>query len=274
MADHLSKLSVAGAANLPSAPSAKSPSASAPSSANLPPIPHAAAKAAAALSPQANERRARTVPGSGGRNRGPSSSVFDNARGVAVEVPDSDFDFAAANAKFDKTKGDVTSPGAGHDDAANGASAGVNGSNGAGDVLDAIPPPVDVKSFYDKSSGFFDNISSEIRDRYDSRNGGAAVGGGGGGVARGAEGDLGATNQGREGVSPGGMRGRGAARANRMAEERRNMATFGEAGNQYSGGGRGRGRGRGGRGRGRGGYNGNRGGAGGAGVARGGGTMV
>ncbi|KAK3344321.1 Scd6-like Sm domain-containing protein [Lasiosphaeria hispida] len=135
----------------------------------------------------------------GGRGRGP--------RPTKVEVPDSDFDFATANAKFNKQEvvkeavigsplaetpnGEVFTPEVVAEAAASG-------------------PPA-----YNKSKSFFDNISSEAKDRLDNN-----------------------------GQKPGGREWRG-------EEQRKNIETFGQ-GSVDGGfrGYRGRGRGRGGRGRG------------------------
>lgn len=190
-------MNLAGAANVPA--SSKGKPASQPSQAKLPEVPHAAAAAA-----RDNDKSLRSVPGSGGRQRGPRS-VFDKPRGAAVPVPDADFDFDASNAKFSKSvaKGDDAPTSAEVTEAP------------ASNVLDSIPPPpAETRSFYDKGS-FFDSISNEASER-----------------------------------EAGGRR-----RAERFAEEKRNMDTFGETGSS-AGRGRGRGRGRGGRGRGRGGYRG------------------
>ncbi|OTB03506.1 hypothetical protein M426DRAFT_23665 [Hypoxylon sp. CI-4A] len=135
--------------------------------------------------------------GRGGRGGGPGK----------VNVPDSDFDFAAGNAKFNKqdlvkeaiADLPITKP-----------------SNGP--VPEQAPPAEDsaVPVAYNRTNSFFDNISSEARDR--AENGGQ---------------------------KPGGREWRG-------EEQRKNMETFGQG--SVDGGYRGgyRGRGRGGRGNGRG----------------------
>ena len=63
-----------------------------------------------------------------------------------TEIPRSDFDFESANAAFKKerSQGDAR--------------------------LDAIPP-VAPSEFYNKKSGFFDNISSEVKDRHEGGRG-------------------------------------------------------------------------------------------------------
>jgi protein LSM14 len=145
----------------------------------------------------------------GGRGRGP--------RPAKVEVPDSDFDFASANAKFNKQ--DVVKEAV------------------AGSPLTEAPPTegtapepasdsgAPVEAAYNKSKSFFDNISSEMKDREN------------------------ATQR------LGGPQWRG-------EETRKNIETFGQGSvdGGYRGFRGGRGRGRGGRGRG---YRGGRGGNGG-----------
>ncbi|KHN99202.1 ribonucleoprotein (LSM)-related domain protein [Metarhizium album ARSEF 1941] len=167
------------------------------------------------LTNKVNEMRVHANRGaSGGRGRGRGGR-----QGFAkVEVPDSDFDFAQSNAKFNKE--DI-----------------VKEAIASGDVVESISEPViketethpgssDTTGSYNKSRSFFDNISSESRER--AENGGQ---------------------------KPGGREWRG-------EEQRKNMETFGQG--SVDGGYRnyrGRGRGRGGRGRGgfgRGGRGGNR----------------
>jgi len=152
-------------------------------------------------------RRGRGRGGGGGGGRG------GNAQGNKVEVPSEDFDFGAANAKFNKQdaaqSADVGSPSS--EVPANGTPAETPAPEDAGT---AAPPA------YNKTKSFFDNISSEARER--AENGGQKAGG------------------------PG-WRGE---------EQRKNMETFGQESvddgyrNHRGGRGRGRGRGRGGRGRG------------------------
>lgn len=140
----------------------------------------------------------------GGRGRGP--------RPTKVEVPDADFDFASSNAKFNKE--DVVK-----EAIASGSPLGETVPDGEEpapeDVLETTPgsgaPPA-----YNKTRSFFDNISSEAKDRADNA-----------------------------GQKPGGREWRG-------EEQRKNMETFGQGSvdGGYRGGYRGRGRGRGNRGRG------------------------
>lgn len=138
-----------------------------------------------------------------------------------VEVPDTDYDFETANAKFNKqdlvkeaiASGSPVGEAEGHP---------VNGTPEAtGETPNgAAAAQPSTAAAYNKASSFFDNISSEARDR--------------------EEGTAG---------RPGGREWRG-------EEERRNLETFGQGSvDGYRGGYRGRGRGRGyGGGRGRGGY--------------------
>ncbi|KAJ4158100.1 uncharacterized protein LMH87_008642 [Akanthomyces muscarius] len=142
-----------------------------------------------------NAGRPATAP----RGRGRGGRVA--AATVKVEVPNSDFDFAEANKKFNKDE--IKQPG----EEAEGAE--VEEADGS----DATP------AVYNKSTSFFDNISSEAKDRAST------------------------------GQKPGGREWRG-------EEQRKNMETFGQGSvdggyRNYRGRGRGRGgRGRGGRGRG------------------------
>ncbi|KAJ9641969.1 hypothetical protein H2199_005184 [Coniosporium tulheliwenetii] len=155
-----------------------------------------------------------------------------------VEVPTTDYDFESANAKFNKqdlvkeaiatgsplgtpADEDVRSPVSGHPESMNGtgAPAAANGtSTAAEDVV--VPPPAHG---YNKAASFFDNISSEIRDREDAASQNRRLGG----------------------------------QEFRTEERRKNLETFGQGSvdgmGGYRGGFRGRGRGRG-FGRGRGGY--------------------
>lgn len=164
------------------------------------------------LTKKVNEMRVNAVrggPASRGRGRG------GRPAGTKVEVPDSDFDFAQANAKFNKEdflKEAAGSPLTEVPDA------------GAEETPEAAPSS-DAPPAYNKSRSFFDNISSESKER--AENGGQ---------------------------KPGGREWRG-------EEQRKNIETFGQG--SVDGGyrnyrGRGRGRGRGGRGFGRGGRGGNR----------------
>ncbi|KAG6009771.1 hypothetical protein E4U21_001201 [Claviceps maximensis] len=153
------------------------------------------------LTSKVNEMRVnatRETPSGRGRGRGgrPGGAT-------KVDVPDSDFDFAQSNAKFNK------------EDIAKEAIA-------SGDTIESPVQPVQNEpvsettgsNLYNKSRSFFDNISSEAKDRAENN-----------------------------GQKPGGREWRG-------EEQRRNMETFGQG--SVDGGYRnyrGRGRGRGGRGR-------------------------
>ncbi|KAL9099422.1 MAG: hypothetical protein Q9163_005080 [Psora crenata] len=158
----------------------------------------------------------------GGRNRAESQAK-------KIEVPETDYDFAQANAKFNKqdlvkeaiASGDpVRSPLEG---STGPMEASTNGSRGESEQT--MSPP--ATSGYNKTSSFFDNISSEIKDREDA--GSKKLGG----------------------------------REFRSEEQKKNLETFGQGSvDSYRSGYRGRGRGRGfrgGRGLGRGGRGGVRG---------------
>lgn len=153
-------------------------------------------------------------PHRGGGHRGGRGGrgQYQGAAGKKFEVPETDYDFASANARFNKQ--DL-----------------LKEAIGTGSPLTEVehvpqegeqpePDSVDAASAhtYNKSSSFFDNISSETRDR-------------------------------EEGVGA-----RAGGREWRGEEEKRNIETFGQGSvDGYRGSYRGRGRGRG-YGRGRGGY--------------------
>ena len=90
-----------------------------------------------------------------------------------MEVPKTDYDFAEANAKFNKqdlvkeaiASGDTIGSPVGTSN--DGAKASVNGARRGSDSM-AIPAALG----YNKSSSFFDNISSEIKDRDEKKIGG------------------------------------------------------------------------------------------------------
>jgi protein LSM14 len=158
----------------------------------------------------------------GGRGRG---GRRDQPAAKPVDVPTTDFDFETSNAKFNKqdlvkeaiATGSPEANGLPFDGpAANGSTAnGENKDKEKGTEETAIPPAVT----YDKKSSFFDNISSESRDREE--------------------------------------RDRLAGQEFRTEERKKNMETFGQGSvdNNYRGGYRGRGRGRGGFRGGRGNFN-------------------
>ena len=162
-------------------------------------------------------------PGSGSfvANRGGRAGFRGNLSGTRkVDVPTTDYDFDAANAKFNKQ--DLVKEVIANDDEipnpavqvpVNGTAAGpveLNGDSPSDEVV--IPPPQD---FYNRGSSFFDNISCENKERAEAkageRRGGAAF---------------------------------------RSEEQKKNLETFGQGsvdgyGGGYRGGWRGRGRGRG-----------------------------
>ena len=142
-----------------------------------------------------------------GRARGGGRGGARNAS-QKVEVPVTDFDFESSNAKFSK------------EDLVKEAIAG----SPLGETHVATPTEPEIPVTYNKSASFFDNISSDSKDRVEANGG-----------------------------RPGGREWRG-------EEQKKNVETFGQGSvdNGYRGGfrGRGRGRGRGGF-RGRGGYGGN-----------------
>lgn len=165
--------------------------------------------------------------GRGGR-RGSGREFGPGQQRPTVEVPAEDFDFEQSNRKFNKhdlvkeaiaSGSPLGTPGEGGD-ALNGDAKEHTDMNGTGeskadDVV--IPPP--SAPVYNKSTSFFDNLSSEMRDREDAVSGGGRLGG----------------------------------REFRSEERKKNLETFGQGSvDGYRGGFRGRGRGRGFRGGGRG----------------------
>lgn len=166
------------------------------------------------------------------RGRGGPRGHHHPQQGRKVEVPKTDYDFASANAKFNKQDlvkeviatgsptGDTPSSGLTNNGVPDGSSS--NATNGTRKDS-TTSEGASITPTYNKSTSFFDNISSETKDRSES-----------------------------QGHRPGGREWRG-------EEVKRNLETFGQGSvdnGGYRGGFRGRGRGgRGGgyRGRGRGG---------------------
>ncbi|KAI6716756.1 hypothetical protein JHW43_000708 [Diplocarpon mali] len=148
--------------------------------------------------------RAPKHPGAGGPgfptsrgNRGGRSGARNMEK--KVEVPESDFDFEGANAKFNKQ--DLVK------EAIAGSPLGETPSSVSSPIEQSVPA-----GGYNKASSFFDNISSESKDRLEASS-----------------------------TRPGGREWRG-------EEQKKNVETFGQGSvdNGYRGGFRGRGRGRGG----------------------------
>lgn len=166
-----------------------------------------------------NELRTSDSRGRGRGGRGGNRGNRGEAR--RVDVPKTDFDFESSNAKFNKhdlakEATAVVSPTGTPNESASEITD-VDGKRGS-DAGFAIP----VLASYNKSSSFFDDISSEIKDRADVKEGGYRLGG----------------------------------REFRHEERQKNVETFGQGSVDNFRFARGRGRGRGyGRGRGRGGYN-------------------
>ncbi|RYP01689.1 hypothetical protein DL764_006152 [Monosporascus ibericus] len=108
------------------------------------------------LTKRVNEMRVNAATGGRGRGRGGRSRGPNK-----VEVPDADFDFETANAKFSKQDlvKEAVATGSPLGESANGASSEVN------EPEDSSAAPA-----YNKTKSFFDNISSEAKDR--AENGG------------------------------------------------------------------------------------------------------
>ncbi|KAI1364540.1 Scd6-like Sm domain-containing protein [Xylaria arbuscula] len=148
------------------------------------------------LTTKVNEMRVNAPRGGSNRGRGGRGRGGAQAK---IEVPDADFDFQTANAKFNK-----------QELAKQAASPSPVGEAPNGDGAET---PEAEDGAYNKTRSFFDNISSEAKDRAENSQ------------------------------KPGGREWRG-------EEQRKNMETFGQG--SVDGGYRGPYRGRGGRGRGRG----------------------
>lgn len=122
------------------------------------------------LTQKVNQMRVQDAPARGrgrGRGRGGPAGVRRESAHKPVEVPTEDYDFESANAKFNKqdlvkeqiASGEpITSP--------------QNGnvpdpiSNGHTEIEDVvIPAKPGAEKGYDKKSSFFDNISSDLKDR-------------------------------------------------------------------------------------------------------------
>ncbi|KAI1494694.1 Scd6-like Sm domain-containing protein [Biscogniauxia mediterranea] len=148
------------------------------------------------LTKKVNEMRVNATRSGPGRGRGRGGRGGGGGHGK-VDVPDADFDFQTSNAKFNKQ------------DLVKEAGPVGESPNGTPEVQEPEEPAAPVA--YNKTKSFFDNISSESRER--AENGGQ---------------------------KPGGREWRG-------EEQRKNMETFGQGSvdGGYRGGYRGRGRGRG-----------------------------
>ena len=122
------------------------------------------------LTQKVNQMRVQDAPARGrgrGRARGGPAGVRRESAHKPVEVPTEDYDFESANAKFNKQdlvkehiasgepvispqNGDVPDPIS-------------NGQAETDDVV--IPARPSAEKGYDKKSSFFDNISSDLKDR-------------------------------------------------------------------------------------------------------------
>ncbi|KAF2723174.1 hypothetical protein K431DRAFT_283335 [Polychaeton citri CBS 116435] len=173
--------------------------------------------------------------GRGSRGRGPSRGGRRESTQRNVEVPKEDYDFESANAKFNKqdlikeaiaTGSPVTSPPPNEPESNPLDQTPTNGHTESKAEEEVVIPQAPPASRYDRQTSFFDNISSDLKDRADA--------------------DV-QTVDGRQ---------------MRREERTKNLETFGQGSVDvgYRGGYRGRGRGRGYGNRGRGGWNNSRGG--------------
>lgn len=155
------------------------------------------------------QNRTNRQPGAGGYRggRGTRGGRGGQTQHPKMEVPTTDFDFESSNAKFNKQdlvkEAIATGSPLGETAIAPTVEALNNGHSNGAEGDDVVIPP----SAYNKSSSFFDNISSELKDREEA-----------------------ASKRGQE---------------FRTEERRKNMETFGQGSvDGYRGGFRGRGRGR------------------------------
>ncbi|KAM5458177.1 hypothetical protein MaudCBS49596_000089 [Microsporum audouinii] len=155
----------------------------------------------------------------GPRGRGGHRGHHHQQQVKKIDVPTTDYDFESANAKFNKQDlvKEAIASGSPLIEAEGKPSTAVSEANGAdgGDVSSSTSAHA-TNVVYDKTSSFFDNLSSEMRDREEN------------------------------------ARNKTSGREWRGEEEKKNMETFGQGSvdSGYRGRGRGRGRGFGGRGRG------------------------
>lgn len=165
-----------------------------------------------------------------GRGRGGPRGGRRESAQKNVDVPKEDFDFETANAKFNKRElaKEAIASGSPLGSPTNDVFPTATNGHAADDEDVVIPAKPSNEKGYDKKSSFFDNISSDLKDRTEQQQTSEYVDG----------------------------------RAMRREERSKNMETFGQGSVDNGGGfrGRGRGRGRGFGGRGRGHYGGGRGG--------------
>jgi protein LSM14 len=139
------------------------------------PKPVTGGNAVETLTKKVGEMRTSDSPRGSGRGgmRGPRGNFRGGQnQGRKIEVPKSDYDFESANAKFNKedmikeaiaTGSPIGGPS--EDGVINGSTeAAINGDK----RKDSLPPS--TTEAYNKSSSFFDNISSEAKDREDGAN--------------------------------------------------------------------------------------------------------
>jgi protein LSM14 len=131
------------------------------------------------LTQKVNEMRADdqirhgTQPGTGGFASGFRGGRGGRGRGgpsyAKIEVPTTDFDFAFSNAKFNKQDlvKEAIASGSPLGDVASPPETVANGHAGAAEEGDVVIPS---GGMYDKGTSFFDNISSELKDRTEAAN--------------------------------------------------------------------------------------------------------
>lgn len=158
----------------------------------------------------------------GSQRGGPRRGGGPRHNGAPIEIPTNDFDFETANAKLNKSDIMKEATASSSDPKTPGTEQTMSTDTAA---LAPVPIPA-AGSTYDKKSSFFDNISSDLKDR--TEDAAAASAGTGSGAGRGGS-------------------------NTRYAQRKQNLETFGQANVDGGAGhhrGHGRGRGRGGFGRG------------------------
>ena len=137
------------------------------------PRPVAGGNAVEALTKKAGETKTSDGPRGGGRGvmRGQRGNVRGGAnQGRKMEIPKSDYDFESANAKFNKEdmiKEAIASGSPIGEPSEDGIMNGSMDTTTNGERRKASLPPINAEA-YNKSSSFFDNISSEAKDREES----------------------------------------------------------------------------------------------------------
>ena len=135
------------------------------------PVPASNRSVVDALTKQVNEMRTTDAGPRGGRGglRGQRGN-FRGGQRKPMEIPKTDYDFESANAKFNKDDmiKEATATDSPIEETAI-AQNGIDGNTNGEKRKDSLPVP--AAQAYNKSSSFFDNISSEAKDREEEKQG-------------------------------------------------------------------------------------------------------